>query len=388
MDCLNCSSLMFKYLCSFHQIPPSFLDSIFSFGETLSPLDYGLAAFSNEDTLLARETHLTPVPSFGRSGREIRHSYLLRSVERSDSVPNWSWSIRQLAVYHSFDVVTGRSTWITVKGNGLMLDRVSEAVDANPTFQQNSPLKAHEAFAATLDIQLVMLDSCDENWRWYINSIYRNASYIVNKAKCVKIDSDPHFSNIPEDIKQNVARFNSFGAPKSASRTSTSASAVRSGLENIRYWMKKAGFGKAALASGKADPKGPLHRSSLSPGAANTDPRKWLDNLVILDMFSFKELQELQETAERIQEALLVVKLNSKVVAQIGAYYRSLMESEFIPLPEMIRKECRGDFLKFLARVESLQANMGIRAEQLESLLHLIRDGKTLVRSWSISSQC
>ena len=374
---------MFKYLCSFLQIPPSFLDVLLSFGATLRPLDCGLATFCREDTLLARDRHRLALPSCGRSGYEIRHSYLLRSVERATSVPSWQWNIRQLGVYHSFDIVTGRSIWVTVKGNDVIQERVREAVSANPDLQAGSPQSISDSFATTLEIHQVILDWCDESMRWCINDIEKEIRSLVNKAKNAKIDSDPHFSDIPEDIKLNFNRAGTVNS-KIPSRSNTLIGSIYSGLGQAHNFVKRASFGKGAPAAtvsekirGAAAPGVTMITPRSSPAAQ--DPVSRMDNLVILDMFSFKEMQKLQGIAEKVQEALLMVKLNAKVLGQIRACYQEVMETKVVDKIQAIQDDCRNDLMGFLARVQHIEASLAIRAEQLDSLLLLVRDGKTLV---------
>ena len=355
------------------------LDVLFSFGETHRPLDFGLATFCQEDTLLVRDRQRLPLPSLGRSGHEIRHSYLLRSIERSSSVPAWPWTTRQVGVYHCFDVVTRRSTWITIKGSETIKERVTEAVAANPDIQTGSQQTVADSFSATLDIHLVIIESCDESTRWCINQIEEDLHAILLKAKKAKIDSDPHFGDIPEDIKQNVFRSPTSNS-KVVSRSDTLVGSLYSGIDHAQAFVRRAtSFGKAAPINANLSEKHSVPPANGPASVPVQDTKRRMDNLVILDMFSFQEMQTLQNVAERIQGALLVVKLNAKVLAQIRAYYQNIMETDAVPELEAIQKECRSDLLRFIARVQEIEANLAIRAEQFESLLLLVRDGKTLV---------
>ncbi|KAH8882455.1 hypothetical protein GQ53DRAFT_885530 [Thozetella sp. PMI_491] len=375
MGALNCTQPMFNYLCSFHQVPPSFLEAVLSFGATLHPLDYGLAAFWNDDTLLARDAHLLPVPSLGRSGRQIRHSYLLRSVEKSDSVPNWTWGIRQLGVHHSFDVVTGRSVWLTIKGNDIMNERINETASTSPNLQVGSAQSFAEAFTATLDVHITVLDWCGENWRWYINDIEEKARAIILKAKCAKIDEDPNF--IPENMKQSLLRRASTFNSKTVSRSNTLVEGIQSTVASASRFIKRYSFGKTS----------PLEQTNNTAQAAPSvqrgmatlrDPKRRFDSLVNLDMFSFKELQELQNVMEIVQEALLVVKLNLSVLSQIRGYYSRLMKDSSIASLQNLQQECLGDLQSFLWRVEGIEQNMSTHREQLKTLLASIRDSNNL----------
>jgi hypothetical protein len=74
------------------------------------------SGFRQENHLNAAErTH--KISSLGRSGRDFHMCYNLKSVERYPSASHWLWSIRQMAVYHSFDVETGKTFWIVLKAN-------------------------------------------------------------------------------------------------------------------------------------------------------------------------------------------------------------------------------------------------------------------------------
>ncbi|KAK4125184.1 hypothetical protein N657DRAFT_633073 [Parathielavia appendiculata] len=79
---------------------------------TDEPLEAGLAHFRSDDKLSLQE-RWPAVGRLGRSGEEIRHSFLLRSVKRARGATD-PWPIRQVAVYHSFDVDEGLSlAWRT-----------------------------------------------------------------------------------------------------------------------------------------------------------------------------------------------------------------------------------------------------------------------------------
>ncbi|KAH0423634.1 hypothetical protein CcaCcLH18_12050 [Colletotrichum camelliae] len=125
---LNCSMDMLKLVGSYHQIDPSFLESVHIFGEQDDPIDCGLAHFRASDSTRCSTQDKMELRRLGRSGRAIQLSYLLRSVEYSDSGSTgvWGWQIRQAANYHSFDVETGKSFWFTVKGNDLFKKRIRD----------------------------------------------------------------------------------------------------------------------------------------------------------------------------------------------------------------------------------------------------------------------
>jgi hypothetical protein len=166
------------YILAFHQVSPSFLSYLSSFGDSELPLDYSMTGFQSEDDLGASGDAVLEFEKLGRSGYEIRTSYIIRSVECDDSESEDThkgklsrWKIRQTAVYHSYDMVSGRAFWITVKANRLMMERITEASSELPALKATSLEGTESGFSATLATHLIYLDWCDNRWRQYINDV-------------------------------------------------------------------------------------------------------------------------------------------------------------------------------------------------------------------------
>lgn len=105
----------------------AFLNLVFTFDEQMMPTDFQCTAFRHATFLSLKNAKDYAINKLARSGREFRLvSTVLNlwSVEKSTSP---SWSIRQTAVYHSFNVDTGRALWTNIRGNILMQERISEA---------------------------------------------------------------------------------------------------------------------------------------------------------------------------------------------------------------------------------------------------------------------
>jgi len=96
--------------------------------------------------------------------------YNLKSVEPSEYQPDMPWSIRQTAVYHSLDVVTGNAFWIIVKGDELVRERIESAMVPSGISTQLDDLDIRgNPFAASLATHMIICDWCSETWRWYIS---------------------------------------------------------------------------------------------------------------------------------------------------------------------------------------------------------------------------
>lgn len=154
---------MLTFFLSFHQVMARFLDMVLSFGKTSLPFDFHYTAFREESCSHMNETEHSAIPRLGRSARQVRICYNLWSVELSDARAGPPWSMRQTAVYHSFDIENGRALWITIKANDLLQKRVTEASKTFKQLQPSSIQNLQGSFSSTLITHLLYVEWCDEN---------------------------------------------------------------------------------------------------------------------------------------------------------------------------------------------------------------------------------
>lgn len=191
-DPLRISYHMFTLGLTYHQVMPSFLDFVFPFGRQEHQQDSHFSGFRHDNSLNPLDRGLS-VRELGRSGREIRLCYNLHSVEKSSVQAYLPWSIRQTAVYHSFDVETGRSLWINVKGNRLLKRRIEEAAKSS---QLGSFKSIGRSFAATLITHMFFCEWAGENWRWYINDLEKELQDATGKT--ISTPADRRLSSVSE----------------------------------------------------------------------------------------------------------------------------------------------------------------------------------------------
>ena len=186
-DKLWTSRQMLMLTLTYHQVMPAFLDFLFSFGKQEHAQDFYSSGFQQEDWLVDIDKGLH-IPELGRSGREIRLCYSLRAVEPSKSHLDWPWSVRQTALYHSFDFESGQTTWIILKGDQLMKKRIQSATTSKCTrdFQTND-----QSFAATFAIHLLLCSWSGEHWRWYINFLEEALQAMTRHTLLVTVDRAP-----------------------------------------------------------------------------------------------------------------------------------------------------------------------------------------------------
>ncbi|KAK6430587.1 hypothetical protein LTR95_013259 [Oleoguttula sp. CCFEE 5521] len=173
---LNVDRTTLMRVLSWHQVMPEFLDFLFSFGRTDHSKDFHFTGFRSEAKLLEADATVY-LPELGRSGRELRMCYTIKSVENvvtQGSQRNWPWSIRTTSLYHSFDIATSRSFWLIIKANTLLRGRVKALCDGRRLYRTDlvgEDSRTKQAFDSTLRSHQLLCALAGENWRWYINSI-------------------------------------------------------------------------------------------------------------------------------------------------------------------------------------------------------------------------
>lgn len=353
---------MLSTIMTYHQINPTFLDFLFSFGKQ----DHGNAQDFHYSGF-RHETRLTPVrkglniPSLNRSGRTIQLSYSLRSVERSSPT---EWSIRALAAHHTFDVDHGQSTWIILKGNEFMKKKLmSETTSREP----NAPARFETvgaAFASALSTHQILCNWAGENWRWYINDMESEVQKITQKTLSLQVLAPQP----PPTLKSRFSR----------------AETGELVLNELPSSVKKSASKKAStIKSNNAAPPGmptkPVQMTNLPPANLPPDPM----NDPLAGDFTFHDLQRIEEIEEEANEALLVLTLNSDVLLTLVKHHQTIVD------PKVCLNKLRQDGEELVAQfsdgVAGTLREIQIQKTRVQTLVRLLADRKTLV-SCHISS--
>ncbi|KAK3997449.1 hypothetical protein QBC44DRAFT_94719 [Cladorrhinum sp. PSN332] len=347
---INCSMVMFQMLLTFHQIGPCFLECIFTFGDSDDPVDASLSQFLSDDTL-GPQTRLPAIPSLGRSGKQIRHCLLLRSIEHAPEAPSEPWSIRQVAAYSSFDVDTGHAVFMTVKGNDSLQRRIMEDTVYQPTGAlRGQPAKVGilASFEAFLETLLIYLSWCERDIRWYV----RDREDSVREALL-------NIMMMPVDRSVN--------AVPTASRANTS---ISTSMSNEKHGL----FGSLrARAAGT-----PARPSEVDVELANvTQPAKQEPSQQrSLERPNYKEYMILVGLGDKLKEAALVIRLDRHVLQDVIGKHEALLLSSDID--EELLKTMRKPIYRFLSEVHALDRRLEIRETQLISLQAKLAEGKPL----------
>ena len=337
---------------TYHQVMASFVDFLFSFGKQDYPKDFHFSGLYDE-THLSGDQPCLSLPDLGRSGTDFKMCYNLKSVESSGSQPQFPWSVRQLAVYHSFDVVTGKSFWTVIKGDALIKRRIKAATEpsGHPNLDLSSVL---QSFLVTLTVQLIIFDWCREQWRWYISYLEELQEITTRRALTMSFDRPaiPPFNN-----------------PPSRAATAPAGKVKRAVTQIIK---------RAASATGTLPPPIPLQ--SIPQTAP--PPPEFEPDLENTKSFSFSDLQKVQSYEEKVRELLLVVGSNIKIVTAIKDHYLELVESS--EFPDEIKLGSTRRIKNFKKAVLSIVNDLEMQHSRASMLLSTLTNRKGLVRKFSL----
>lgn len=139
------------------------------------------SSYSLTSTPFYYETHLNEcqphlrLPSLGRSGLRIQHCFNLLGIEKNSEMGKSAldrWQIQQTIAYHSFDLLSNQATWIIVKGNGLIRQRLSSTtkgfLERRPDYPQT---RQGCFFLASLSSHLVITQWSAEGWDDYLDEV-------------------------------------------------------------------------------------------------------------------------------------------------------------------------------------------------------------------------
>jgi hypothetical protein len=366
-----------------HQVMPAFLDFIFPFGMQEYPQDFYFSGL-REETMLQSPPGGLVVPKLGRSGREIRMCYNLKSVETSQSNKEWPWSIRQTAVYHTFDVETGKSFWVVVKGSERIKNRIQAATakgSTGPTDLKSFGSSA-QALASTLATHLVFCDWCDEEWRWYLNYLENRLQDATRRALAIIIDREPSLFNEPirPELKTSSSPSILRTVTNITKRTfSTTSRLTRSstGLEKQKIQPPFA-FPPAPPSpplSPPPPPSGPPPPPIIPPGMPGALPN---DKRIAEDEdFTFKNLQLVQYFQEKANEVAPVLEANIDILRELKEHYQSIFKSN--DLPDELKSNCQMAFAHFEKRINGIITDLQRQKSRTLILQTLLGDRKGLV---------
>ncbi|EXJ93764.1 hypothetical protein A1O1_02157 [Capronia coronata CBS 617.96] len=358
---------MALWILSFFQVLPTFLEFLFAFGKQLRAVDFQFSGF-REDNRIEAILNRGPLPEIGRSGQDYQICYNLKTFEYKPGIA-WPWSSRQTVVWHSFDVQTGHASWITIKANDIIRDRLKEV--SNMTLAKDNDLYTSVAkmFVNTLASHTVILEWSGEGWRRYINFLEEQLQSLKRRA-----------------IVDRVTRY---AAPPPTARSPPSSGIPMADLPPSRTWTLLSPSTHTSTANAPPQPQQPLpagvainipEEPREPPNAPpDFDPKHQgaadLDN--DQTVYKIEELQDAQAFEDMVSETCLVLKSNFPVLAQIEAFFQSLPKSG--DLDPNLRDCMTANIPRFLKRIQAVRSDLQMHLDRIETISRAISECKSLL---------
>jgi hypothetical protein len=166
---IKISKGMFLRLMTYHQVMAPFLSFVSLFGLRITPKELRFSGF-REQTLFDEQCGL--IHGLGRSGRHFQLSYNLKSIIRTSPPTKkrerHTWSIRQSAIHHQFDIVYGTTLWIMVKGNLELQQRIKKMTGPQGRPEDKSFETVENCLRSSLVVHLLCAQLSNEDWRQYV----------------------------------------------------------------------------------------------------------------------------------------------------------------------------------------------------------------------------
>jgi hypothetical protein len=391
-------------LLTHHQVMPTFLDFVLAFKVRQRPICH---AFFRRENYLDADSPKFSLPGRRRSGLQIQHAFNLLSVEKT-TVPNelQPWPLRQTALYHSFDVVSGQALFIILKGNLHIARRFKEEVTKHKDFQPSALVNTERSFVGALQAQLMVLEWCGENWAEYVDDFEDKAKTKSVEAKHLPVSA----GTSPTTLEMNFSRRSTI----SPLATRQGTFARRGTLASTRppsnhptqqdsSSQQPVQFEPISQPESPVTPKSPLRRTSSLrqsvaelfarfPGSQNRqqtnldivlderesqgDDNIWFD----LDkMLSFDEFQRINTWCDELEQSQMAIEQNKGVLRQVKEQYSDVIKcSGFIS--SIQKSEVSGSITTFFRRIDSVIRDLDIHQDRLKAISYTLENDKALVR--------
>ncbi|KAL3425127.1 hypothetical protein PVAG01_04408 [Phlyctema vagabunda] len=269
--------------------------------------------------------------------------------------------------------------WIVVKGSHLIRQRVQETIaDLENSSGFCSFKSTVSSFTSTLATHLVLCDWCDENWRWYLAFLETRLQDLTQQ--CLNLDIPKASSFVAPNSFQKVEQPSSIlqrtwsditkHTTRTLSKRSTSSGVI------FEKTMFQPSFPQPPAATPQSPDEAPrrLFPPVLPPGVGDSKSRHHADKD---ELYSATTLQEVQVIEEKLNQVILVLKSNTKIVQAISEHYQSVMNSN--DCPSEISSGCRTAIAHFKRRIENIIGDLEIQYLSADMLLRLLQTRKGLL---------
>ncbi|KAK0622341.1 hypothetical protein B0T14DRAFT_426565, partial [Immersiella caudata] len=353
---LCCSLELLTHVLARHRVMPSFLDFVFEFRNTESPLT--TAMFRFEDRI--------------ETSSQIQHAFSIMAPEK-ERPDSSSWLIRRVAAYHSFDTTKGKSVWIIVKGNKVIRDRIGSS---SPTVSKKTQKQRQSEFA--LSTHLLILEWCTENWALYLDDLEDRGRKHAAAIKLAPVETLARKPPLPTaaPLRSPPPRRSSAGV---GPQPIGIRGKIRSNLSRI-----SSGFSGHYHQQGGAG-------IELSERASDLDhDEERLDKI-----FKFDDLQRMRHVTDEAERASLILDENRRIVSTLKERYSRFAGNNIASSGSSVLDFCQqlavleGDLESHAARVHLLLRSMERNEEMFQGILHYgnMRVGEHYAQSAEVSAR-
>ena len=284
----------------------------------------------------------------------------------------WPWSSRDCIINHAFDLENIRTTWVMIKGDALIKDRIESATKYRSPAELSSLQTLDRAFASTLITHLIVVFWASENWDQFISFIESKFHEISRRTVSNEIDIPPMIvKEIRSDPSPRSNRTETGLSPRSVTSGSFCRPPAR--IDSFKSMFKKS---RDLLTQQDDYMETGLNHFSLpaikETVRVNFETRGQQG-------FSFGDLQALHHLHDKAKEAILILLLNKKIMSQLSQFYRTTVGSSQFPVA--ISRSCKDDLKSFESRIEEIKDDLHSYVMKLETLVEYIAECKTLVRA-------
>ncbi|ETS83978.1 hypothetical protein PFICI_05854 [Pestalotiopsis fici W106-1] len=399
---LGCTREQLAMLLTHHQVMPSFLDLVMAFSPSSKPPTH--AMFKHEN-YLEKDSPRFAVPGLGRSGRQIQCAFNLLSVEATDA-PNEGnpWPLRQTALCHTFDVVSGQTLFIVLKADTNILKRIHQEALNNPEMQPSLFTNVEKSFAATLLVQLIIVEWCAENWADYIEYFETKVRDKSIEGKMAPISAATTSMAIEMDLSRRstttspaASRKGTFPRQTTFGRDSRPPTRMLTQIDTDTPETPRA-VDESQPAS-PVMPRSPPRRrtSSLRQSVAGMFTRasssqsknediemghrnSHEDELVEYDLdekLSFEEFQRMNRWGSELEQSIMVIGQNLGVLEQLQKHYREIIESH--EYQQHIRaSDLTSRIATFFKRIDGVSRDLVVHRDRLEAVARTLENDKAM----------
>ena len=160
-------------LLSYHQVTPDYLEFLFMFGSTTRRSDIRFSGFRQHTCLKANPA--ATIDALNRSEQYFALSFNLRTIQMVDpnSYGPISWSIRQTAIYHRFDLRFGSTLWLITRAqaeNGSidLKERIEHLTGPQGKIEDRDFTSTESCFISSLAVLSMLIHWAEEHWQRYL----------------------------------------------------------------------------------------------------------------------------------------------------------------------------------------------------------------------------